>query len=158
MFNIQQAAVKAGISSGLLHLWVSVGKIKPSVDMTVDFTGIQDAAGRKAAQQWAHRDETTNWVFTETDIARLRKLVEQTAEKKATTAKAGNTHIKGTDWKPQELAIEWGLGVDKIRELFANEPDVKKIQKPKKRGRRAYVTLRIPERVAERVQRRLGNA
>lgn len=124
--------------------------------MTVDFTGIQDAASRKAAQQWAHRDETTNWIFTDADIARLRKLVEQTAEKKSTTTKAGNTHVKGTDWKPQELAIEWGLGIDKIRELFATEPDVKKIQSPPKKGKRQYVTLRIPEKVAERVQRKLS--
>ena len=90
----------------------------------------------------------SNWAFSDADVAQLRKMVEETAERKAKTAKAGSVHVKGTDYSPHQLAIEWGLGIDKIRELFANEPGVNKIQRPPKRGRRAYITLRIPENVA----------
>lgn len=72
--------------------------------------------------------------------------------------KVETTHIKGSHYTVQELASLWGLGVDKIRELFEDEQGVIKIQRPPKRGRRAYVTLRIPENVAERVQRRTSNA
>ncbi len=156
MYSIQQAAFKAGISAGLLHLWISTGKVKPSLDLSISpdaVNAVQDSVARKAIQQWAHREETTNWIFTDADIVRLRKMVEQTADKKSKTE---ITHVKGADYTVQELAALWGLGVDKIRELFANEPDVKKIQSPSKKGKRHYVTLRIPERVAERVQRRLS--
>lgn len=63
-------------------------------------------------------------------------------------------HVKGSHFTVQELAALWGLGVDKIRELFENEPDLIKLKNPPKKGQRAYVTLRIPEAVAARVQRR----
>lgn len=62
--------------------------------------------------------------------------------------------MKGSHFTVQELAALWGLGVDKIRELFENEPDLIKLKNPPKKGQRAYVTLRIPEAVAARVQRR----
>lgn len=154
MFNLQQAATRVGISPGLLHLWVNAGKIKPSLDMSVDPESIQNPLVRNAVKQssWADRESSSNWIFTQADIERLRKMVEQTAESKSKI----ENHIKGTDYSPQELALEWGLGVDKIRELFADEPGVTKIKNPPKKGKRQYVTLRIPERVAERVQRRLS--
>lgn len=119
--------------------------------MTVNADAVQDTVARKAVKQWAHRDETSNWIFTDDDVERLRHIVENTA---APRVKAETSHVKGTDYTVQELANLWSLGVDKIRELFENEPDVLKIQKPPKRGKRQYVTLRIPERVAERVKRR----
>ena len=86
-------------------------------------------------------------------VERLREMVEATATKKA---KVESAHTKGSHYSVQELSQTWGIGVDKIRELFQDEPGVIKIQKPAKKGRRAYVTLRIPENVAERVQRRLS--
>jgi hypothetical protein len=64
----------------------------------------------------------------------------------------------GSDYTVTELAHEWGLSTDKIRELFRNEPGVKKIhdEKAGKKRKRHYVTLRIPEAVAERVARKLS--
>ena len=64
----------------------------------------------------------------------------------------------GQDYTVTELAHEWGLSTDKIRELFSNEPGVKKLRDPKadKKRKRRYVTLRIPEAVAERVARKLS--
>ncbi len=79
-------------------------------------------------------------------------MVEETAQRKV---RAESAHKPGTHYSVQELAAVWGLGVDKIRELFENEPDVIKLQSPPKKGKRAYVTLRIPEKVADRVQRRI---
>lgn len=157
MFNLQQAASKAGVSAGLLHLWIATGKFAPAFNMTVNADSVQDSVARKALKQtsWTDREDCSNWVFSEADVAQLRKMVEQTAEKKS---KIETSHVKGTHYTVQELAALWGLGVDKIRELFSNEPGVIKIQRPSKRGRRVYSTLRIPENVAERVQRRTANA
>jgi hypothetical protein len=153
MFNLQQAAAHVGISAGLLHLWVSVGKIKPSMDISVDPDSIENPLIRNAVKQspWAVPDSPSNWFFTDDDIDRLRRMVEDTSQKAKTSS-----HIKGTDYTVQELAYEKGLGVDKIRELFENEPGVTKLQSPPKKGKRQYTTLRIPEKVAERVWRRLS--
>lgn len=55
----------------------------------------------------------------------------------------------------QELAILWNLSEKTIRRLFEDEPGVIEIGSAEQRFRRAYVTRRIPESVAQRVHRRL---
>ena len=55
----------------------------------------------------------------------------------------------------QELAALWNLSEKTIRRLFENEPGVVEIGRAEERFRRAYVTRRIPESVAQRVHRRL---
>jgi hypothetical protein len=55
----------------------------------------------------------------------------------------------------QEVAEMWGLGVDKIRELFIDEPDVIQIGNRERRGCRGYITLRVPASVVRRVHARL---
>ena len=154
MYSIQQAADKAGISSGLLHLWVNVGKIKPSLDMKFDADSVEDTIARKAAKQWAHRDETANWIFSDDDVERVRKIAKRTALKRG---QVESSHVAGTAYTPQELAALWGLSVDKIIQLFENEKDVMVMGHTGNSRRRPYRTLRIPEKVAERVQRRLSN-
>jgi hypothetical protein len=52
---------------------------------------------------------------------------------------------------PKELAAAWKLSEDTIRRLFRDEPGVFKIGTSNPRGKRGYVTLRIPESVALRV-------
>ena len=56
----------------------------------------------------------------------------------------------GADYTVTELAHEWGLSTDKIRELFRNEPGVKKFQDDKagKKRKRRYTTLRIGFRIS----------
>ena len=63
-----------------------------------------------------------------------------------------------------ELEEQWNFSDDFIRQLFINEPGVIKIVRPEdpnrigkngKKGKRPYVTLRIPESVAARVHERL---
>jgi len=148
------AASKTGISEALLMLWISTKKIVPSVNLST----AKDPIFEKypALKNYADENgELWGWgrfAFTDEDIKHLRSIVEETAAKK--TAKTESAHVKGSDYSVRELASLWGLGVDKIRELFADEPDILKIKSPPKRGKRQYVTLRIPEKVAERVKRR----
>jgi hypothetical protein len=49
----------------------------------------------------------------------------------------------------------WNLGVDKVRELFRDEPDVLKIGQEEIRYKRGYVSLRIPESAIRRVHAKL---
>jgi hypothetical protein len=55
-----------------------------------------------------------------------------------------------------EIAAMWNLSTDKVRDLFEEEPGVLVIGRRNHRKRR-YVTLRIPESVAERVHSRLSS-
>jgi hypothetical protein len=57
-------------------------------------------------------------------------------------------------YTPAELAELWGVDPETIRNVFRNEPGVLKLGN--NGGKRTYVTLRIPESVAERVHRRLS--
>ena len=149
MFNIQQAADKAGISTGLLHLWVSTGKVKPSLNMMVNPDAVQDSVALKAAKQWAHRDETSNWIFTDEDV----KKIQRTA-KRFKAWKGGTREVES--YTTADLAQEWNVSTDTIRKLFEAEPGVLKIGDSNPKHKRRYVTLRIPKAVAERVHRRLS--
>jgi hypothetical protein len=55
---------------------------------------------------------------------------------------------------PRDLAEIWKLDETTIRRIFQDLPGVMKIGKVNRRdGKRDYVTLRIPESVAEQVYR-----
>lgn len=154
MYTIKQAAAKVGLSEGLLILWVATGKFRPSVELSTPNDGLTGTA-KRALEAFAGSDgEAFGWnrfQLTDEDVQKLGSMVEQTSQRKA---KAESAHVRGSHYSVRELATLWGLGVDKIRELFENEPDVIKIQRPPKKGKRRYTTLRIPETVAARVQRR----
>ena len=55
----------------------------------------------------------------------------------------------------QEIAEMWNLSDDIVRDLFERESGVIAIERPRSKRKRRYVTLRIPQDVAERVYRRL---
>jgi len=59
-------------------------------------------------------------------------------------------------FSPAELATAWGVSEETIRSIFRTESGVLKIGKTGSRYRRGYVTLRIPESVAQRVHRKLS--
>ena len=59
-------------------------------------------------------------------------------------------------YEPSELADMWGVSAETIRSIFREEPGVLKIGKSGAKYKRGYVTLRIPESVAERVHTRLS--
>jgi hypothetical protein len=157
VFNLSQAAAKVGISEGLLILWIATKKFTPSLEAQDTSTGLTGIA-KQAWESYAggpteHALGWSRFTLTASDVERLRAMVEQTAKQ---TANAKSQHAPGSHYSVQELAALWGLGVDKIRELFADEQGVIKIQNPAKKGKRAYTTLRIPEAVAQRVQRRMS--
>ncbi len=54
-----------------------------------------------------------------------------------------------------QLAEKWGLSDDFIRKLFEKEEGVLVIERPETQRKRGYVSLRIPEWVADRVYQRL---
>jgi hypothetical protein len=146
VFSLEQSAKMAGISEEILVLWVSTGKFKPSIELKGSIPG------QSQSPFGYHR-----FSCTEDDIKRIRALAEQTAEPTPNPAKGqSKEHAKGTDYTVRELAKLWQFSPDKVRELFENEPGVLKIKNPRKKGKRAYTTLRIPEPVAERVRRRLS--
>lgn len=64
--------------------------------------------------------------------------------------------VEEKHYPPAELAKSWGVSVETIRSLFRDEPGVLKIVRPATRTKRGYVTLRIPQSVAERVHRRMA--
>ena len=57
--------------------------------------------------------------------------------------------------RPDEIAEMWGLIVKVIRQIFAAEPGVLKVDCPERRNKRGYRTMRIPESVVVRVLKRL---
>ena len=156
VFNIKQAAAKVGITEGLLILWISTGRFKPSVETKDTSAGLSGIA-KQAWESYSggpdeHAFGWNRFTLTDADLKRLRAMVEETAER---AMKTGSTHTPGTNYTVQELAVLWGFGVDKIRELFEDEPGVIKLKNPATKGKRGYTSLRIPEGVADRVSRRL---
>ncbi len=55
-----------------------------------------------------------------------------------------------------EVAAMWNLSKDVVRKIFRHEPGVLAIGDPNPRGRRGYVTLRIPQTVLERKYRQMS--
>jgi hypothetical protein len=58
-------------------------------------------------------------------------------------------------YTPAQLAKRWNLSDDFVRRLFRGEEGVLEIDRPERMHKRGYVSLRIPESVAERVYARL---
>jgi Fic family protein len=54
-----------------------------------------------------------------------------------------------------ELAKMWLLSRNTVRKIFLEEPGVLRLAHEETRYKRRYTTLRIPERIAQRVHRRL---
>ena len=67
---------------------------------------------------------------------------------------AGERH-----YSPKQIAALWGLSETKVRRMFLAEQGVLRIGQPSRRSgrrlKRSYLTMRIPQSVAERVHRRL---
>jgi hypothetical protein len=54
-------------------------------------------------------------------------------------------------YTPKQLAKLWGVSDDMVGDLFRNEVDVLRIERPETRHKRGYSTMRILESVAMRV-------
>jgi hypothetical protein len=55
----------------------------------------------------------------------------------------------GRMYTPHELAELWQLSEQSIRRLFQDRPGVLKIGESNRKGKRGYVTLRIPSAIVE---------
>lgn len=58
-------------------------------------------------------------------------------------------------FRVKELAALWGFSANTVIALFADEPDVLRLERST--GKRKYVTLSIPESAALRVHERLAD-
>jgi hypothetical protein len=153
--TIGQAAKKAGIAESLLQLWIETKRIVPSIELSTAAVDFEKYPALK--NHMGESKELFGWnrfAFSDEDIDRLRSIVESTARKRI---EAETSHVAGTAYSPQELAALWGLSADTIRELFENESGVIVIGHNGTKRKRGYKTLRIPETVAVRVQKRLAN-
>lgn len=56
----------------------------------------------------------------------------------------------------KDLAQQWSLGQSTIRRIFRDEPGVLRIAHSRRRGKRDYISLRIPAAVAARVRARMS--
>ena len=50
-----------------------------------------------------------------------------------------------------EIALLWNTGVDFVRDLFKNQPDVLRVLRPETSGKRSYCTMRISQSTLDRV-------
>jgi len=56
----------------------------------------------------------------------------------------------------KELAKQWGVSPDLIRDIFKDRPGVLIFKRPGTRTKRAYSTMRIPESIASQVYSELS--
>jgi hypothetical protein len=49
-----------------------------------------------------------------------------------------------------EVGKLWGFSEDVIRRLFKDYPGVLKVSSPGRRGKRSYVSIRIPESIVQK--------
>jgi hypothetical protein len=148
-FNLPQAAAKVGMSEALLVEWISTGKFKPTIEMTLEPGEKTIVDVTRNGYVWG--EDPFIWhrhTLTDRDLARLYAIVQQIDVRKTKTELA---HVEGVNYSDQELGSLWCLDVEKIRELFENEPDVMKLKDRPREAGRGDVTLGIPGSVAGRV-------
>jgi hypothetical protein len=61
-----------------------------------------------------------------------------------------------THYTIEEIARQWQLSCDSVRRLFKDEPGVLAISPRKRKGKRPYMALRVPQSVLARVHRKLS--
>ena len=81
-----------------------------------------------------------------------RELASSTSGERSTNAVVSDLERHFT---VAELSKRWFFSANTIRRLFSQEPGVVRIARPQTRSKRGYTSMRIPERIAERVHRRL---
>lgn len=87
----------------------------------------------------------------------VRKPSRSTIETGINGTQVGEVCVE-KHYSVSELGKIWNLSTNTIRRMFENEPGVLKLGAKEGRFRRRYTTLRIPERIAVRVQRQLQAA
>jgi hypothetical protein len=68
-----------------------------------------------------------------------------------------NLIVNEKHYTVSEIAQQWGISTDLVRDTFTSEPGVLKFVRPGTRVKRGYSTIRIPESVMVRVHTRLSS-
>jgi hypothetical protein len=73
-----------------------------------------------------------------------------------TASASGMAAFEERHYTVAEVAALWSLSKDAVRDIFRHEDGVLAIGTVSSRGRRGYVTLRIPASVLERVHQQMS--
>jgi len=156
MFDLGQAAKRAGIDPDLLAHWVKIGLVSPTIQVNL---GVPVGARVSSPEHWK---------FDTDAIADIRHQVRLAAkpanggsrtdsrEPRVNGARTtANTTTSAEFYSVADVAAMWKLSPDTIRRLFADEPGVITLGDGRaSRGRRKRITLRIPKEILERVKRK----
>src|ERR1700746_825608 len=118
-FSLARAAKLAGISEGLLILWITTERFTP-----VELECPDIFNDRECPFQYRR------FVVTDANLRDLRKLVEN-------ARLAETAHKPGSNWTVKELSEAWGFSTDTIRDWFTNEPGILLLDRPETRKKRA---------------------
>lgn len=64
--------------------------------------------------------------------------------------------VKDKHYSVSEVATQWGVSTDLVRDIFKDEDGVLIVERPSTRTKRSYSTMRIPESVLERVYNQMS--
>jgi hypothetical protein len=64
--------------------------------------------------------------------------------------------VKDNHWSVAQVAEQWGISTDLVRDIFKDEDGVLIVERPGTRTKRSYSTMRIPESVLERVYNQMS--
>jgi hypothetical protein len=59
-------------------------------------------------------------------------------------------------YTPAQLAEKWSISQKLVRAIFADEPGVLRVNRPEKRNKRGYCSMRIPESLAITMHQRMS--
>lgn len=90
------------------------------------------------------------------DLLRNEKFLAWSVQRKGRKITASASAQK--HYTVSQVAQQWGVSADLIRDVFSSEPGVLRFDRPATRNKRAYSTLRIPESVLVRVHTHLSAA
>jgi hypothetical protein len=79
-------------------------------------------------------------------FGRSREVVRNTEGTEVEVPRALQAH-----YSIAEIAALWNTGVDFVRDLFKNQPDVLRVLRPETSGKRSYCTMRISQSTLDRV-------
>lgn len=136
---MEEAADLADVKVPQLRLWLESGKFRT------------DTWSRSAPACLSE----PSYFFIEEDVARLVAFAAAQGKRKSRSVSATEV-VQSGFFTAAQLAQQWNLSEDVIRKEFENEPGVLKLAR-KRKGKRAYKTLRIPRDVADRVKTRLSS-
>ncbi len=135
-YMLKDAADMVGVRPAVLLGWVKSGKVTPDGD----WRGLG----------------TEDYLFMESSLPKLLKLAEKTDPPKPSRLPAWNPSAEpGTHWKVKQLARGWNLSEETVRKALEDEPGLIKLGNENPRGKRRYVSVRVPHNVALRVWRKL---